>query len=133
MIDPNTGKSVRLISNADAAKLGIKSNIEMEQRIEEFPISVLGNVITTLFDATSITSSNLFSIYNEITIDIRKARQKGESTIEITKHSLEKFKKIFVDNPPKDPVNNRNVGFVLECIELALAKAVVEPIPSSLD
>lgn len=126
MINSSTGKPIRLVSNATAVELGIKTDMEMEQRIEEFPISKLGNVITTLFDATPIPSSNLFSIYNEITIDIRKARQKGESTIEITKDSLEKFKKIFADKPPPKPENNRNVGFVLECIELALAKAVVE-------
>jgi len=132
MIDPNTGKPVRLVSNASAAQLGIKNNIEMEQRIEEFPISVLGNIITTLFDDTAIPSSNLFSIYNEITIDIRKARQKGESTIEVSKDSLEKFKKIFADKPPQKPENNRNVGFILECVDLALAKAIVEPI-SNLD
>lgn len=130
MINPNTGKSVRLVSNATAVELGIKTDREMEERIEEFPVSVLGNVITSLFDATPMSSSNMFSIYNEITIDIRKARQKGESTIDITKDSLEKFKKIFVDKPPKDPINNRNVGFVLECIDLALAKAIVDPIAS---
>jgi len=128
MINPNTGKPVRLVSNATAVELGIKTDIEMEQRIEEFPVSVLGNVITTLFDSTPIPSSNLFSIYSEITIDIRKARQKGESTIEITKDSLEKFKKIFADKPPPEPKNNRNVGFVLECVDLALAKAIVEPL-----
>lgn len=128
MIDPNTGKPVRLVSNASAAELGIKNNIEIEQRIEEFPISVLGNVITSLFDDTPIPSSSLFSIYNEITIDIRKARQKGESTIEITKDSLEKFKKIFADKPPPKSENNRNVGFILECVNLALANAIVEPI-----
>ena len=128
MIDPNTGKPVRLVSNASAAELGIKNNIEIEQRIDEFPISVLGNVITSLFDDTPIPSSNLFSIYNEITIDIRKARQKGESTIEITKDSLEKFKKIFADKPPPKSENNRNVGFILECVDLALANAIVETI-----
>lgn len=128
MINPSSGKPVRLVSKATAVELGIKSDMEMEQRIEEFPISKLGNVITSLFDATPMLSSNSFSIYNEITIDIRKARQKEESHIEITKDSLEKFKKIFADKPPNDPANNRNVGFVLECIELALAKAIVEPI-----
>lgn len=133
MINSSSGKPIRLVSNATAVELGIKTDMEMEQRIDEFPISVLGNVITTLFDATPIPSSNLFSIYNEIIIDIRKARQKGESTIQITKDSLEKFKKIFADKPPPKPENNRNVGFVLECIELALANAIVEPIPSSLD
>ena len=127
MINPSTGKPVRLVSNATAVELGIKNDFEMEQRIEEFPISKLGNIITTLFDATPIPSSNSFSIYNEITIDIRKARQKGESYIEITKDSLEKFKKIFADKPPPRPENNRNVGFVLECMELALAKAIVGP------
>jgi len=133
MINPNSGKPVRLVSNATAVELGIKTDVEMEQRIEDFPISKLGNVITTLFDVTPIPSSNLFSIYNEITIDIRKARQKGEFTIEITKDSLEKFKKIFADKPPPKPENNRNVGFVLECIELSLAKAIVEPIPSTIE
>jgi len=128
MMNPSTGKPIRIVSNATAADLGIKTDIEMEQRIEEFPISKLSNVITTLFDATPITSSNMFSIYNEITIDIRKAIQKGEHTIQITKDSLEKFKKIFADKPPPKPENNRNVGFVLECIDLALAKAIVEPI-----
>lgn len=130
MINSSTGKPIRLVSNATATDLGIKDDFEMQQRIEEFPISKLGNVITTLFDATPIPSSSLFSIYNEITIDIRKARQKGESTIEITKDSLEKFKKIFADKPPKDPANNRNVAFVLECVDLALAKAIVEPLTS---
>lgn len=137
MIDPGSGKPIRIVSNATAAELGIKTDIEMQLRIEEFPISVLGNVITSLFDATPVPSSNMFSIYNEITIDIRKARQKGESHIEIIKDSLEKFKKLFADKPPKEPANNRNVGFVLECIELALAKAVIEPVEepilSSLD
>jgi len=132
MINPSTGKPVRLVSNATAVELGIKTDFEMEQRIEEFPISQLGNVITTLFDTTPIPSSNSFSIYNEITIDIRKARQKGESTIQITKDSLEKFKKIFADKPPPRPENNRNVGFVLECIELALAKAIVEPMTAKM-
>ena len=130
MINPTSGKPVRVIDNAMLAELGIKTDLEMEQRIEEFSISVLGNVITSLFDSTPIPSSNLFSIYNEIIIDIRKARQKGDSTIEITKDSLEKFKKIFADKPPLDSKNNRHVGFVLECIELALAKAIVEPISS---
>ena len=124
-MDPSSGKPVRLVSNATAVELGIKNDFEVQQRIEEFPISVLGNTITTLFDSTPITSSNSFSIYNEITIDIRKARQKGESIIEITKDSLEKFKKIFADKPPPKPENNRNVGFVLECVDLALAKAIV--------
>jgi len=133
MVNPSTGKPIRLVSNATAVELGIKTDMEMEQRIEEFPTSVLGNVITSLFDSTPIPSSNLFSIYNEITIDIRKARQKGESYIEITKDSLEKFKKIFADKPPPKPENNRNVGFVLECVDLALAKAIVEPIPSSIE
>lgn len=117
---------MRILNNATIVNLGIKTDIEVERRIKEFPISVLGNVITTLFDMTPIPSSNLFSIYNEITIDIRKARERGESTIQLTKDSLEKFKKIFVDKPPQKPENNRNVGFVLECIELALAKAVIE-------
>ncbi len=130
MMDPTSGKPIRLVSNAIAVELGIKNDFEVQQRIEEFPVSKLDNVITTLFDSIPIPSSNLFSIYNEITIDIRKARQKGESTIEITKDSLEKFKKIFADKPPPKPENNRNVGFVLECIELALAKAIVEPITS---
>ena len=131
MINPSTGKPVRIVSNATAVELGIKTDMEMEQRIEEFPISVLGNVITRLFDSTPIPSSNLFSIYNEITIDIRKAKQKGESHIEITKDSLEKFKRIFADKPPPKPENNRNVGFVLECIDLALAKSVIEQIPKN--
>ena len=128
MIDPSSGKPIRIVSNSTATELGIKTDIEMQLRIEEFPISVLGNVITSLFDATTMSSSHLFSIYNEITIDIRKARQKGESHIEITKDSLEKFKKIFAEKPPQKPENNRNVGFVLECIELALAKSVIEPV-----
>jgi len=128
MIDPNTGKPVRAISASKTLELGIKNEFEMEQRKDEFPVQVLGNVITSLFDATPISSSNLFSIYNEITIDIRKARQKGESTIEITKDSLEKFKEIFADKPPPKSENNRNVGFLLECIDLALAKSIIEPV-----
>lgn len=130
MINPTSGKPVRVVDNSTLVNLGIKTDLEMEQRIEEFPISVLGNVISGLFDSTPIPSSSLFSIYNEIIIDIRKARQKGDSTIDITKDSLEKFKKIFADKPPQVSKNNRHVGFVLECIELALAKAIVEPIPS---
>jgi len=39
---------------------------------------------------------------------------------------LEKFKKIFTEKPPEEPKNNKNVGFVLECIDLALAKSVIE-------
>lgn len=124
MINPSSGKPVRLVSNETIVNLGIKNDFEVQQRIEEFPISVLGDIITSLFDATPILSSNLFSIYNEIIIDIRKARQKGESTIQITKDSLEKFKKIFADKPPIESVNNRNVGFVLECVDLALANAI---------
>ncbi len=130
MINPATGQPIRLVSNATAVNLGIKTDMEVEQRINEFPVSTLGNVITSLFDNTPIPSSSLFSIYNEIIIDIRKSRQKGESHIEVTKDSLEQFRKIFADKPPQDPKNNRNVGFVLECIELDLAKAVVEPITS---
>jgi len=128
MINPNSGKPVRLLSNAIAVELGIKNDFEMQERIDEFPISKLSNVITSLFDATPIPTSSLFSIYNEIIIDIRKTLQKGESTIEITRDSLEKFKKIFADKPPPKTENNRNVGFVLECIDLALANAIVEPI-----
>lgn len=131
MINPNSGKPVRLVSTATALELGIKSDLEIEERINEFPESVLGNVIVSLFEVTPMPSNTLFSIYNEITIDIRKARQKGESHIEITKDSLEQFKKLFTDNPPKDPKDNRNVGFVLECIEMTLAKSVVEPIPEN--
>jgi len=127
MINPTTGKPIRALSNARASELGIKTNFEMEQRMDEFPISKLSDVITSLFDATPMPSSNMFSIYNDITIDIRKAKQKGDSTIQITKDSLEKFKKIFSEKPPKEPSNNRNVGFVLECIELALAKAIIAP------
>lgn len=130
MIDPNSGKPVKLVNAETTANLGIKTEIEMQQRIEDYPTQVLGNVITGLFDATPIPSRNLFSIYNEITIDIRKTRQKGESHIEITRDSLEKFKKIFADNPPPDPANNRSVGFILECVDIALAKAIVKPTPS---
>lgn len=126
MIDANTGKPVRLVSTSKAVELGITNEFEMNQRIDDFPESVLGNIITSLFDATPLASSSLFSIYNEITIDIRKARQKNDHTIEISKESLEQFKKIFSDKPPADPKNNRNVAFILECIEMALAKAVVE-------
>ena len=131
MLDPNTGKSVRLISTSKAIELGIKTEFEMQQRIDDFPESVLGNIITTLFDATPIPSSSLFSIYNEITIDIRKARQSGKNTIDISKDSLEKFKTIFSGNPPQDPKNNRNVAFVLECIEMAFAKSITETIPTN--
>ena len=131
MINPSTGKPVRIVSKATAVELGIKTDMEMEQRIEEFPISVLGNIITRLFDSTPIPSSNLFSIYNEITIDIRKAKQKGESHIEITKDSLEKFKRIFADKPPANPTDNRNVGFVLECIDYTLAKSITGTIPEN--
>ena len=127
MINPNTGKPVKLVSNATAVDLGIKTDFEMEQRMDEFPTSVLGNVITSLFDTIQISSSSLFSTYNEIIIDIRKTRKKGEFNIEVTKHSLEQFRKIFADKPPQDPKNNRNVAFVLECIDYSLAKAVTEP------
>ena len=129
MIDPNTGKPVKVINKKTASDLGIQTDLELEQRIDEFPTQVLGNVITSLFDQTPMTSMNMHSIYNEIIIDIRKVREKGEFNIEITKHSLEQFKKIFADKPPKDPKNNRNVGFVLECIEFALAKSVTETMP----
>ena len=129
MINPNTGKPVKLVSNATAVDLGIKTDFEMEQRMDEFPTSVLGNVIASLFNDIVIPTSSLFSIYNEIIMDIRKTREKGESNIEITKHSLEEFRKIFADKPPQDPKNNRNVAFVLECIDYSLAKAVTE-IPS---
>ncbi|MCH6575250.1 MAG: hypothetical protein IH795_08610 [Bacteroidetes bacterium] len=128
MIDPNTGRPVKLVTNAALLDLGIQSDMEMEKRIDEFPTSVLGNVITSLFDGTVIPSSSLFSIYNEIIIDIRKARKQGEFNIEITKHSLEQFRKIFADKPPQEPRNNRNVAFVLECIDFALAKLVTEPL-----
>jgi len=129
MINPNTGKPVKLVSNATAVDLGIKTDFEMEQRMDEFPTSVLGNVIASLFNDIAIPTSSLFSIYNEIIMDIRKTREKGESNIEITKHSLEEFRKIFADKPPQDPKNNRNVAFVLECIDYSLAKSLTE-IPS---
>lgn len=129
MINPNTGKPVKLVSNATAVDLGIKTDFEMEQRMDEFPTSVLGNVIASLFNDIAIPTSSLFSIYNEIIMDIRKAREKGESNIEITKHSLEQFRKIFADKPPQDPKNNRNIAFVLECIDYSLAKSLTE-IPS---
>lgn len=131
MIDPNTGKPVKVVSNATAFDLGIKNEFEMEQRMDEFPTSVLGNVIASLFNDVTITTSTLFSIYNEIIMDIRKTREKGEFNIEITKHSLEQFRKIFADKPPQDPKNNRKVAFVLECIDYALAKAVTETMPEN--
>lgn len=128
MIDPNTGKSVRVISTAKTIELGLKTQFEIEQNLEKFPESNLGNIITSLFDATPITSSSLFSIYNEITIEIRKARQAGNNTIDISKDSLEKFKTIFSEKPPQDPKNNRNVAFVIECVEMSLAKSVINTI-----
>ena len=131
MINPNTGLPVRVIDMTNAVKLGIKTDLEMGERVADFPISVLGNTITSLFDSVPISSSTLFSIYNEITIDIRKARQKGNSVIEISKDSLEKFKTIFAGKPPVDPKNNRNIAFIIECIDLALAKSVTETISNN--
>ena len=128
MINPTTGKPVRIVSMATASELGIQTTLEMEQRVEDFPISVLSNVITQLFDVIPLPSTSLFSIYSEVVTDIRKAKQKGDSTIEISKDSLQKFKSIFADKPPQEPRNNRNVAFVLECIDFALAKLVTEPL-----
>lgn len=126
LINAITGEPVHVISMEYTAKLGISTEFEMNQRIGEFPISTLGNIIITLFDATPITSMNLHSIYSEIAKKIRDAKQNNQKFIEVSKENLDQFKKIFTEKPPENPANNRNVAFVIECIELAIAKSIVK-------
>lgn len=104
-------------------ELGIKSEQDVMDNIDKLEKVKLGTVINSMFDVVSLPTREIFAVYSDISIKIRKALQDKKSTITISIHDLEALKKLF-EMPPKDKqVLNSQFAFVHSELDEAYVKA----------
>lgn len=89
----------------------------LEQNRDKLSKYILSSALTQMLDSTQMTSNSNLVLYGQILTDIKNAKKDNQSTIDISKSDLEKFKKIFESKPPQDPRLNKITVFIIECLE----------------
>ena len=96
----------------------------LEQNRDNLSKYTLSSALIQMLDSTQMTSNSNLVLYGQILTDIKNAKKNNQSTIDISKSDLEKFKKIFESKPPQDPRLNKITVFIIECLEQAFLNTV---------
>ncbi len=118
------GESFRNITHVKCDSLGIKTEKEIEARKTEFPEITLADILDVLFDFTPLSSNKIFATYNNVLVEIRKAKQEKKDHILIDREDLEAFMKLFDKGVQGKPELNRKCAFVCECLDVSLANCI---------
>lgn len=101
-----------------------KAMIEYDKKLDENRDNIskytCGDAMNQLFDFVDMTGNTNFAAYADVLKEIRLAKARHDTFVEITEDEIQKLLKIF-KNPPKNTAHNRQVAFVLECLNVTLA------------
>jgi len=119
VINFTTGKELLNPSTEELERYGVKEGDgkALELHRDDLTKYTLADVLNGMFDLIPLKNKTQFSLYNQTLIEIRHAKHRNETAIVVTKEELENLKAIFGDTPPEKPELNRNVGFILECVD----------------
>ena len=141
MIDFTTGQEIPNITPDNMKALGIEQiiptgdpqkdtlkqiemNKELEARQDEFPKFTFGDVFNQLFDVIVMPTNSDFEVYATILRDIRIARSRNETSLNVSVADLEKLKRL-LSKPPKENLN-RKCAFITECLDAAIISPIIK-------
>jgi len=129
MIHFASGKPVLNLSQNLAKELDIKGTQDIEEFRDQIPVVTFADIFNQLIDAVPFSSNKHFAVYNNILIDIRRAKNKELDYIDIEKSDLETLKTIFEKALVNKPEINRTIGFMFEVIDQCIANIINENNP----
>lgn len=121
MLEDQEGKPFRSVTKEKLNELNIKTDKEYFERINEFPVVTLANVLDQLFDFTPLPTNTAFRLYSSVLDKIGKAKHSDKDEIEISEEESKALKKIFEKGIDGKPELNRKCAFVYNALDTAIA------------